>query len=126
MEFLEEVDKIYVIFALVVVFFIGHFLVQRKNSLKLTLQYRLVFYGVVMTGLWFYLPMTPILSSFGYPTDISDVENNKKLLKYLQEYNIAIVKTTEVVSAMIFITTFWLVSIIISITKHFKLDKSVE
>ena len=126
MEFLEEVDSTYVVIALAVVFLIGHFIVQRQNSLKLTLQYRLIFYGLVMVILLFHLPITPSLSTFGYPMDISDVANNKKLLKYLQEYNEAIVKTTEVVNWMIFITVFWFVSIISSMIKHFKLEKSPE
>ena len=79
-----------------------------------------------MMVLWFSLPCTPVLGSFGFPEDVSDIESKEKLLKYLQDYNQAIVKTTEAVHWMIFITTFWLISIISSIIKHFKLDKSVE
>jgi hypothetical protein len=90
------------------------------------LQFRLIFYGFVMAFMLFWLPSTPSLASFGYPADIDDIENKQKLLKYLQDYNEAIVKTTEVVYWMIFITVFWFVSIIFSIIKHFKIDKSAE
>jgi hypothetical protein len=90
------------------------------------LQFRLIFYGFVMAFILFWLPSTPSLASFDYPADIDDIENKQKLLKYLQDYNEAIVKTTEVVYWMIFITVFWFVSIISSIIKHFKIDKSAE
>jgi len=126
MDFLENIDRIYYVILFVVIFIIGHFIVNRKNDFKSTLQFRLIFYGVVMSFILFSLPSTPSLASFGYPNAIEDIEDKQKLLKYLQDYNEALVKTTEAVYWMIFITVFWLVSIISSIIKHFKIDKSVE
>ena len=126
MDFIEKIEVRYLVIVLFVAFLIGHFIVQRKNSIKLTLQYRLFFYGIVMVILWFSLPNTSYLVSFGYPSEVSDIESKEKLLKYLQDYNQAIVKTTKVLHYMIFITTFWLISILFSVIKHFKIDKSVE
>lgn len=125
-EFLENLDSTYYFIFFGVVFIVGYFIIKRQNNFKLMLQFRLIFYGFVMAFMLFWLPSTPSLASFGYPADIDDIENKQKLLKYLQDYNEAIVKTTEVVYWMIFITVFWFVSIISSIIKHFKIDKSAE
>ena len=125
-EFLENLDSTYYFIFFGVVFIVGYFIIKRQNNFKLMLQFRLIFYGFVMAFMLFWLPSTPSLASFGYPADIDDIENKQKLLKYLQDYNEAIVKTTEVVYWMIFITVFWFVSIISSIIKNFKIDKSAE
>ena len=125
MDFLEKIELRYLVLGLFLAFLIGHFFVQRKNSIKLTLQFRLIFYGVVMVILWFSLPNTSYLVSFGYPSDVSDIESKERLLKYLQDYNHAIVKTTKVLHYIIFITTFWLIAIISSVIKYLKIDKSV-
>jgi len=126
MDYLENLDSTYYFIFFGVVFIVGYFIIKRQNNFKLMLQFRLIFYGFVMAFMLFWLPSTPSLASFGYPADIDDIENKQKLLKYLQDYNEAIVKTTEVVHWMIFITVFWFVSIISSIIKHFKIDNSVE
>ena len=126
MDFIEKIELRYLVIVLFLAFLIGHFIVQRKNSIKLTLQFSLIFYGIVMMILWFSLPNTSYLVSFGYPSDVTDIESKEKLLKYLQDYNNAIVKTTEALHYMIFITTFWLVSILSSVIKYLKIDKTVE
>ena len=126
MDCLENLYSTYYFIFFGVVFIVGYFIIKRQNNFKLMLQFRLIFYGFVMTFMLFWLPSTPSLASFGYPADIDDIESKQKLLKYLQEYNEAIVKTTEVVHWMIFITVFWFVSIISSIIKHFKIDNSVK
>ncbi len=122
MKYLQNIDSFYLAIILLIAFIIGDIIVQKKKSLKLKLQYRLVFYGIVMMILLFSLPSTPSLVSFGYPGDVADIENKEKLLKLLQNYNDAIAKTTEAVHFMIFITVFWLLSIVSSIIKHFKLE----
>src|SRR5262245_48793402 len=52
--------------------------------------------------LWFSLPSTPVLSSFGYPQTVQQISEPVRLLALLQEYNRAIVRTTEVLSLFIF------------------------
>jgi hypothetical protein len=59
--------------------------------------------------LWFSLPSTPVLSSFGYPKTVSDLSPPGRLLTLLQDYNRAIVRTTEVVHWFLFLFLFGLV-----------------
>ena len=73
--------------------------------------------GIICMALWFSLPATPVLRSFGYPQDISAVDSSKELLYYLQEYNRAIVKTTEVVMWFIFVFTFFVLVTFFQIAK---------
>lgn len=126
MNYLQNLDSIYICLVLLSMFIIRHLIVQRKNDLKLTLQFRLIFYGVLMFIFLFSLPSTPSLASFGYPDNNEDIQNSKKLLHLLQDYNKALVKTTEVLHWMIFITVFWFVSVVSTIIKHFKLQKSLK
>lgn len=70
-------------------------------------KYTFILFGVALFGLWFYLPSTPSLASFGYPNNIEDIENKADLLQLLQDYNQAIVKTVEVVHWLIFLLMFW-------------------
>ena len=122
MKFLQQIDTFYIQIALIIVFVIGHFIVKRKKDLKLTLQYHLWFYGIIMLLLSLSIPH--IFS--GYPYDISDLENKKRLLYHLQTNNEAIVKTTEAFRTMAFITFLFLVSVISKIVKRLKIDNSVE
>jgi hypothetical protein len=122
MKFLQYIDTFYIQIALIIVFIIGHFIVKRKKDLKLTLQYHLWFYGIIMLLLSLSIPH--VFS--GYPYDISDLENKKRLLYHLQKNNEAVVKTTESIRMMGFITFIFLLSSISNIVKYLKLDKSVE
>lgn len=122
MKFLQYIDTFYIQIALIIVFIIGHFIVKRKKDLKLTLQYHFWFYGIIMLLLSISIPH--VFS--GYPYDISDLENKKRLLYHLQKNNEAVVKTTESIRMMGFITFIFLLSSISNIVKYLKLDKSVE
>jgi len=86
----------------------------------------LIAYGAAMFVFWFMLPITPSLLTFGYPDSAADVNSSKKLLKYLQRYNEAIVKTTEVVHYMIFMTIFWLLPTLLSMVKRMKFIDNEE
>ncbi len=116
--------SLYVVFGLLVLFIVGHLIVQRRQSMKLTLQYRLVCYAVVMIILWFQLPSIPWLASIGNQDEVIAIGKNEKLLDYLQRCNDTLNEIKQVVHFMIFITVFWLVSIISSIIKHFALEKT--
>jgi hypothetical protein len=122
MESLQHIDAFYIQIFLIIAFVIGHLIVNRKKDLKLILQYNLWFYGIIMLILSLSIPhVFP-----GYPYDISDLENKKRLLYHLQKNNEAIVKTTEAVRMMGFITFIFLLSTISKTVKHLKMDKSVE
>ena len=75
MEFLEQADSFYIKMGVIIVIAIGYFFVARKNNLKLTLQYLLYSYGIMMLLLSLTIPhIFP-----GYPDDIQALENKKKL-----------------------------------------------
>lgn len=121
MEFLDKVDTFYIEIGLLIVFAIGYFFVQRKNNLKSMLQYLLFSYGIAILLLTLTIPhVFP-----GYPYDVSDVENKKRLLFHLQRNNEALVQTTEAFRTMAFLTFLFLVSVISKIINHFNIEKTV-
>lgn len=125
-EQIEHIESSYLIVGLFILFFIGYFIIKRKDDLKLTLQYRLIWYGIVMVIFLFLLPRAPWTATISSHMDLSNPENQERFLNYLQKSNDAIDRIAEIVHFMIFITVFWLVSLISSIIKHFKLEKSTE
>lgn len=65
--------------------------------------------GIIFVVLWFLLPQIPVLSTFGYPKSTTDIQNTELLLGYLQDYNKAIVRTTQVVHTFLLWSTVLLV-----------------
>ena len=122
MKFLEQIDEFYLKMGFLVIFLIGHFIVQRKNDLKLTLYYRLYSYGIAILLLSTKIPYV----SHGFPYDISDLENKTKLLNYLQENNEDLYQTTRAIREIVFVNFLFLMSIIGLIIKLYKIDKSLE
>jgi hypothetical protein len=98
-----------------------------RDKLK-DVQIMLIGFGAVLMVLWFSLPITPSLSTFGYPDTVDQVDTPKEVLKYLQEYNKAIVKTTEVIHWLLFIFTFWFITAFHGLIKALKAnrDKKLE
>ena len=122
MNSLEQIDGFYIKMCVLAVFALGHFIVGRKNNLKLTLQYLLYSYGIMIL-----LLCTSNPNVFpGYPDTFSDLENKKMLLYHLHKNNEALSQLIEVVREMAFITFLILVSVVSKIIKYFKLDQSVE
>ena len=126
MDFIECIDVSYLFIGLFIAFGIGYYFIWRKDDLKLKLQYQLIWYGIVMIILLFSLPRAPWTATISEHMDLNNNENQERFLIYLQKTNDAIDRIAEVIYFMIFITTFWLVSLISSIIKHFKLEKSAE
>ena len=122
MEFLEKLDTFYLKIGLLLVFVVGYLIIQRKKNLKLTLQYLLLCYGIAILLISFSIRHI----SPGYPYEISDLENKKRLLYHLQKNNEALVQMTEAFRDMAFLTFIFLTSIISKIIKNFKIDNSVE
>lgn len=73
--------------------------------------------GVFLLLLWFLLPPTPGLSTFGFPQSVEDIKSAKHLLQYLQDYNRALVRTTEVLHWFIFVFVWWFLTAIYSLSK---------
>jgi len=66
-----------------------------------------LFWGILLL----LLPSTAVLGSFNYPDSVNDVINSEKLLKYLQEYNKTIVRTTDVVKMFLLSSIIFLLNI---------------
>lgn len=122
MNFLVEIDKFYLKIGSLIIFIIGYLIIQRKNNLKLTLQYVLFSYGIAILLLSLSIPH--IFS--GFPNDISDLENKKRLLYHLKKNNDALVETTQAVRDLVFITFLFLVAIVSKIIKYFKLEDPLK
>jgi hypothetical protein len=122
MDFLENIDKLYISLVIGIVYIIGEIIVQRKKSLKLTLKYRLTFYVIVIGIITISIPHVFL----GFPYDISDLENKKMILYHLQTNNEALVRMTEAFREMFFITNIFAFSIIMPIIKYLKIDKTIE
>jgi hypothetical protein len=113
----QNIDLVYI---LIPVFIItAGFMFYTKNRFPIAtgLKYRTIIFGIVLILLWFALPSTPSLSSFGHPYDVSDINTPEKILKYLQKYNDAIVRTTEVVHWMLFTLVFWFLATFLDVIK---------
>jgi hypothetical protein len=120
MKYLEHIDKFFIEFIALIIFVIGYIIIQKKQNFKLTLQYCLYSYGIAILLLSLTIP-----SIFpGYPEDISDLENKKRLLYHLQRNNEALVQTTEAIRQMALLTFALLLTIISNVIKHFKIENS--
>ncbi|MFP8488001.1 hypothetical protein ACKGJO_02790 [Gracilimonas sp. Q87] len=82
--------------------------------------------GFLSLVLWFLLPSTPSLQSFGFPQTVGDVQTSEQILNYLQEYNQAIVRTTDVVYWFIFVFVWGFLSSLYTVIKTFKSLKGKE
>jgi hypothetical protein len=73
--------------------------------------------GVLLLLLWFLLPQTPVLSTFGLPQSEEDIQSPRHLLQYLQDYNKALVRTISVLHWFIFVFVWWFLTAIYSLSK---------
>ncbi|MBV2196205.1 MAG: hypothetical protein KUL78_06850 [Flavobacterium sp.] len=120
MSFFAELDKFYIKIGFLIIVVIGYLIIQKKNNLKLTLQYVLYSYGIAI--LLLSLTISHIFP--GFPQDVSDLEDKKKLLYHLQRNTDALVEITEAFRDLVLITFLFLVAIISKIIKYFKLENS--
>ena len=120
MSFFAELDKFYIKIGFLIIVVIGYLIIQKKNNLKLTLQYVLYSYGIAI--LLLSLTISHIFP--GFPHDVSELENKKKLLYHLQRNNDALVEITEAFRDLVLITFLFLVAVISKIIKYFKLENS--
>jgi heme/copper-type cytochrome/quinol oxidase subunit 2 len=79
-----------------------------------------IVFGALLVVLWLSLPSTPSLKSFGYPDDISAIKGDAKVLNLFQEYNKAIVRTTEVLQWFMFLFIWWFLTILFGVAKAYK------
>jgi hypothetical protein len=73
--------------------------------------------GAMLLLLWFCLPVTAVLSTFGYPNGVEAVTQPQVLLNTLQEYNRALVRTTEVVYWLLFFFVWWFLTSLLAFSQ---------
>lgn len=97
-----------------------------RDSIK-NVQIMFTMMGVLLFVLWFSLPHTASLGTFGYPETVEEIGSQEKLLELLQEYNRAIVRTTEVVYWMLFVFMFWMLMSVYQLLQAYRnrLDKQL-
>lgn len=129
---LDKINLIWILIPFIVAGVIYSKIVRHKTGDPLrdnvkNVQIMFIVTGVVLAVLWLSLPSTPSLSSFGYPETVQDIGSQEKLLKLLQDYNRAIVRTTEVVHWMLFVFMFWILAAVYQLLEVYKnkLDKQI-
>jgi hypothetical protein len=81
--------------------------VDPLSSAIFRMKISLIGFGVLVVFMMLSMPSTPVLNSFGYPTSVEDIQNQEKLLYYLQEFNKAIVRIDEVVRFFLNLFVGW-------------------
>jgi hypothetical protein len=110
------------VLTVVVANLVARFFFLRRESDPLQKTMKLFRLNLVATGafcmmLWFLLPSTPSLSTFGYPRSETDIQSTTSLLRYLQDYNQALVRTTEVLHWFLFVFVWWFSTTLFDLTK---------
>lgn len=127
---LSEFDLFNIIlsaFAIMLVSIFSFFLYLRSKNITgkarvvATTKFNVCIYIFFCFILWFSLPSTAVLKSFGYPNGIEDIATDEKILDILQEYNSAIARTTDVLYNFIFFTAVWLISNFFTYTRLSKI-----
>ena len=79
---------------------------ERERQVRLLKSNGLAFL-VLCIGLWLFLPSTPSLGTFGYPNSVTDISSQDQLLRYLQEYNRAIIRLSKSLHWLLFAGVWW-------------------
>jgi hypothetical protein len=96
-----------------------------RDKLK-DMQVMLIMFGVILVVLWFSLPFTASLSTFGYPETVEDINSQKKVLHLFQKYNKAITRTTDALYWLLFTFTFWFVASMYQFMKILMVNRDKE
>jgi hypothetical protein len=79
-----------------------------------------IVFGLLLVILWLSLPPTPSLKTFGYPQDVSAIKSDANVLHLFQEYNKAIVRTTEVLQWFLFLFIWWFLVTLYGVAKAYE------
>ena len=95
---LHNIPIIYVVALLFVMYFIAYFIKFKNKNVDAfeKMKLSLLLFGIYSVVLWLCLPSTPTLETFGYPESVYDIKTESQILKLLQDYNKAIVRTTDI------------------------------
>ena len=111
---LDKIDPFWVIMGFLAVSVVVMLLFHKNNDDPLQdklnkFKTSLLLGGIFLGLMYLIMPMTPGLSTFGYPEDAASVDTPEEVLKYLQRYNEAMVKTIDIIRWTFFIMAFWVV-----------------
>ncbi|WKW45819.1 hypothetical protein P3875_08480 [Myroides sp. JBRI-B21084] len=100
----KEIPILYIIVFLLCMYIIAYFAYFNNKKIDAFSKMKVsLFLFAIYTGiLWLCLPNTPVLETFGYPETTNDIKTDIQLLKLLQDYNKAIVRTTDVLKWFLF------------------------
>ena len=123
--FTDDGNIDYVLGSAMVVIVVASLIIRfriRRQPTELHKAISLLKLGSVSTGafllvLWLLLPCIPVLSTFGYPRTVDEIQSAKQLLHYLQDYNKALVRTATVVHWFVFVFIWWFLTTIYSLSK---------
>ena len=116
----DDIDMIWIMAAYIVIYIVVILVTQSRFPILTMLQIRIALFALFTILMLFSLPDTPSLGTFGYPESIQDIATPEKTLKFLQRYNLAIGRTTEVLHYFLFLTVVFFLSIINDIIKVIK------
>lgn len=93
-----------------------HWMIARKglspDNLLKVFGIHVVAIGSFLVLLYWFLPDTSGLKTFGYPEEPQAVGSTKAILEYLQSYNVALVRTIEILRYFLFVFTWWFLSLL--------------
>lgn len=117
---LNNIPIIYVVALLFVMYLIAYFVRLKNKNVDAfaKMKLSLILFGIYAVVLWLCLPTTPALETFGYPENVYDIKTESQLLKLLQDYNKAIVRTTNVLHWFLFGFIFFFMSNIYLYATH--------
>ncbi|MDI1257544.1 MAG: hypothetical protein PSV16_15735 [Flavobacterium sp.] len=116
----DDIDMIWVIMPYLLFYVVVVFIAKSRFPILTMLQIRLGLFSLFLALMIFALPSTPSLGTFGYPDGIENIATPEKTLKFLQRYNSAIVRNTEVLHWFLFLTAVFFLSIINDVIKVIK------
>lgn len=101
---LAEISILYVVSFLVVMYLVAYIVKFRDKNIDAFYKMKLLLllFGIYSLALWFCLPTTPTLETFGFPESANDIKTDQQILKLFQDYNKALVRTIEVVNWFLF------------------------
>ena len=112
----ERFDLVYVLLPVVVCLMVVSLVLRSRVNRRerdpviralRTLKINSIGCGVMCLVLWFALPSTPALSTFGLPQNLNQIQSGPSLLALLQSYNRALVRTTDVLYWFLFTFVWW-------------------
>ena len=101
---ITQIPVLYVVAFLFLIYIIAYLVKFRDKNVDAfyKMKLSLILFGIYSLVLWLCIPATPALETFGYPETVNDIKADEQILKLLQDYNRAIVRTTEVLKWFLF------------------------